>query len=220
MTSAEEDYIKAIYQLTIEGMATVTTNAIAARMKTKPSSVTDMIKKLSERQFVSYKKYKGVSLTDSGTTFALSIIRRQRLWEVFLADKLDVSKDDVATLAEQLKHINNEQLTTKLDAFLGSPSIGFLGQSIPFKDGKFKRTAKKLLSDLSPNTKGVCVGVNDSSIAFLKFLNKKGIALGNTILVLDREEFDGSMKIEINTVEIQISEQIASNLVLEVTENE
>ena len=220
MTPAEEDYIKAIYQLTIEGMATVTTNAIAARMNTKPSSVTDMIKKLSESQLVSYKKYKGVSLTDSGIALALSIIRRQRLWEVFLSDKLDISKDEVIPLAERLKHINNEQLTSKLDVYLDSPRVGFLGKSIPFKDGKFKKTARKLLSDLSPNTKGVCVGVNDSSSAFLKFLNKKGIALGNAILVLDREEFDGSMKIEINAIEIQISEQIASNLVLEVTENE
>ncbi len=103
---------------------------------------------------------------------------------------------------------------------LRSPSIGFLGASIPYKDGKFKKTVKKLLNELSPGIEGICIGVNDTSAGFLKFLEKKRIALGDTIKVLEREEFDGSMKIEIKQKEIQISNQIASNLFLEVTENE
>ncbi|MFT6370239.1 MAG: DtxR family Mn-dependent transcriptional regulator, partial [Maribacter sp.] len=161
MTPAEEDYIKAIYHLRKEGQATISTNAIAAKMDTKPSSVTDMVKKLADKQLISYKKYKGVSLTEAGSLCALSVIRRQRLWEVFLAEKLDVSEDEIALLAEQLEHVKSEQLIAKLDAYLGSPSIGFLGVSIPYKDGKFKKTVKKLLSELSLGAEGICVGVND-----------------------------------------------------------
>ena len=220
MTPAEEDYIKAIYHLKKDGQATISTNAIAAKMDTKPSSVTDMVKKLADKQLISYKKYKGVSLTEMGSLCALSIIRRQRLWEVFLAEKLDVSEDEVALLAEQLEHVKSEQLIAKLDAYLGSPRVGFLGKPIPYKDGKFKKTVKKLLNELSPGAEGICVGVNDTSAGFLNFLEKKHIALGDTILVLEREDFDGSMKIAINLKEIQISEQITSNLFLEVMENE
>src|SRR6056297_290712 len=220
MTPAEENYIKAIYHLGKEEQATISTNAIAAKMDTKPSSVTDMIKKLSSKNLITYKKYKGVSLTESGSLCALSIIRRQYLWEVFLGEKLDVAKEEVAKLAEQLEHVKGGQLIDKLDAYLGSPRTGFFGQWIPHKDGKFKKTVKKLLNELSPGTEGVCVGVDDISTGFLNFLEKKQIALGDTISVLEREEFDGSMKIEINQNEIQISNQIASNLFLEVTQEE
>lgn len=220
MTPAEEDYIKAIYHLGKDGKATVTTNAIAALMHTKPSSVTDMIKKLSDKNLIAYKKYKGVSLTDAGSLCALSVIRRQRLWEVFLGEKLEVPNDEVADLAEQLEHITSEQLIAKLDAYLGNPREGFFGESIPHKDGKFKKSVKKLLQNVPAGTYGVCIGVNDTSAAFLKFLEKKGIAFGDTVLVLEREEFDGSMKIKIDQKEIQISDQIASNLFLEVTEDE
>ena len=219
MTPAEEDYIKAIYHLRKEGQAMISTNAIADKMDTKPSSVTDMVKKLADKQLISYKKYKGVSLTKMGSLCALSVIRRQRLWEVFLVEKLDVSKDEVALLAEQLEHVKSEQLIVKLDAYLGSPSVGFLGAPIPYKDGKFKKTVKMLLNKLSLGAEGICVGVNDTSAGFLNFLEKKRISLGDTIKVLEREEFDGSMKIEIKQKEIQISDQIASNLFLEVTEN-
>ena len=220
MTPAEEDYLKAIYHLEKDSKAAISTNAIAARMDTKASSVTDMIKKLSDKNLIAYKKYKGVSLTESGSLCALSVIRRQRLWEVFLGEKLDVTEEEIAELAEQLEHVKSAQLIDKLDAYLGSPRVGFFGQSIPYKDGKFKKSVKKLLYSLSPGTEGVCVGVNDASAAFLKFLDKKGIALGDTVIVLEREEFDGSMKIEIDQKEIQISDQIASNLFLEVTEDE
>jgi DtxR family Mn-dependent transcriptional regulator len=220
MTPAEEDYIKAIYHLGKDRKASISTNAIAGKMDTKPSSVTDMVKKLSAKNLITYKKYKGVSLTEAGSLCALSVIRRQHLWEVFLGEKLNVAKEEVAELAEQLKHVKGGQIVDKLDAYLGSPRRGFFGQSIPYKDGKFKKIVKKLLNELAPEMKGICVGVHDTSTGFLKFLEKKGIALGDTIYVLEREEFDGSMKIAINHKEIQISDQIASNLFLEVMEDE
>lgn len=220
MTPAEEDYISAIYHLALDGPDTVNTNAIAARMDTKPSSVTDMIKKLSEKSLITYKKYRGVSLTESGTLLALSVIRRQGLWEVFLAEKLGIAKDDIPALTQRLKHLDSDLLIAKLDDYLGSPRVGIFGQSIPFTDEKVKTSVKKLLHSLSPGTQGICVGVNDTSAAFLSFIVKKGIALGNRILVQDKEEFDGSMTIVINKKEIQISGQIAANLFLEVDQEE
>lgn len=220
MTPAEEDYIKAIYHLGKEERTTISTNAIAFKMNTKPSSVTDMVKKLFVKNLVTYKKYKGVSLTGAGRLCALAIIRRQYLWEVFLGEKLDIAREEIAQLAEQLGHVKGGHLTDKLDTYLGSPRTGFFGQSIPYKDGRFKKTVKKRLNEVATGMIGICVGVNDTSTGFLKFLEKKRITLGDTISVLEREEFDGSMKIEIDQKEIEISEQIASNLFLEVMEYE
>ena len=220
MTLSEEDYIKAIYHLGKGESAPVSTNAIAAQMDTKPSSVTDMIKKLSDKDLVFYKKYKGVSLTETGRLSALAIIRKHRLWEVFLVDKLDFAWDEVHSIAEQLEHIKSEKLIDKLDGYLGSPKVDPHGDPIPSKDGKFKTSVKKLVSELPVGSQGICVGVNDSSAAFLKFLDKNKIALGDTFQILDKEEFDGSVQLKTPHGTIRISSQIASNLFLEVSENQ
>ncbi|QLG45104.1 metal-dependent transcriptional regulator [Costertonia aggregata] len=218
MTLSEEDYIKAIYHLSKKDDNAISTNAIAEQMETKPSSVTDMIKKLSDKDLVLYKKYKGVYLTESGRLSALSIIRKHRLWEVFLVDKLDFAWDEVHEVAEQLEHIKSEQLIDKLDVYLGHPRVDPHGDPIPSKEGKFKKSVKKLLNELPVGTQGICVGVNDSSAAFLKFLDKNKIALGDTMKITEKEEFDGSLKIEVNSIEMRISSQIAANLYLEITE--
>ena len=123
MTLSEEDYIKAIYHLGKGVDSNVSTNAIAEQMETKPSSVTDMIKKLSEKGLVNYQKYKGVSLTEFGTKTALTLVRKHRLWEVFLVDKLDFSWDEVHEVAEQLEHIKSEKLVDRLDKHLGFPQV-------------------------------------------------------------------------------------------------
>ncbi len=218
MTLSEEDYIKAIYHLGNGKEDPISTNAIAEQMETKPSSVTDMIKKLSEKNMVNYKKYRGVSLTEKGQLTALSIVRKHRLWEVFLVDKLDFAWDEVHEVAEQLEHIKSEKLIDKLDTYLGNPRVDPHGDPIPSKDGEFKKSVKKLISELPIGSKGVCVGVNDSSVAFLKFLDKNQIALGDTLKILEREDFDGSVSIKINDREMRISDQIASNLFLEILE--
>ena len=220
MTLSEEDYIKAIYHLSNGDDTSISTNAIAEQMDTKPSSVTDMVKKLSDKNLVFYKKYKGVSLTKEGRTSALAIIRKHRLWEVFLVDKLDFAWDEVHTIAEQLEHIKSEKLIDKLDGYLGFPKVDPHGDPIPSKDGKFKKSIKKLISELAVGTEGVCVGVNDSSPAFLKFLDKNKIALGDTFQILDKEEFDGSVQLKTSNTTIRISSQIASNLFLEISENQ
>jgi len=218
MTRSEENYIKTIFHLGRKGTEEVATNAIAELMETKPSSVTDMIKKLSEKDLVNYKRYQGVSLTPLGTKRALSIIRKHRLWEVFLVEKLDFSWDEVHEVAEQLEHIKSDQLIDSLDRLLAFPKFDPHGDPIPDRNGAFKERDRDLLSEVPINTIGVCVGVKDSSATFLKFLDKNGIALGNQINVIEREEFDGSLNIEIDGRKMQISHVIASNLYIKTND--
>jgi DtxR family Mn-dependent transcriptional regulator len=212
MTRSEENYLKTIFHLGGGNAQSITTNAIAEQMETKPSSVTDMAKKLAEKGLVNYVKYQGVSLTDSGIKTALSIIRKHRLWEVFLVKKLDFTWDEVHEVAEQLEHIKSEKLIDKIDELLEFPKYDPHGDPIPTKDGKFMERDEQLLSELPVNTKGVCVGVKDSSAPFLKFLDKNNIALGHTIKVLEKEDFDQSLHIEMQGKELRISHQIAANL--------
>lgn len=216
MTRSEEDYLKSIFHLSNGDGAIVSTNAIAEQMRTKPSSATDMIKKLSDKDYIRYRKYKGVSLTDSGKCSALSIIRKHRLWEVFLVEKLDFAWNDVHEVAEQLEHIKSELLIDKLDQHLGFPRVDPHGDPIPTKEGEFKTFVKTLLSEVAIGDEGLCIGVKDSSTAFLNFLDKNRIALGDKLKVLDREEFDGSVHIKIRERRMLISHQIAVNLYLEI----
>ncbi|WP_187289879.1 metal-dependent transcriptional regulator [Flagellimonas ruestringensis] len=212
MTRSEENYLKTIFHLGGGDSKSITTNAIAEQMETKPSSVTDMAKKLSEKGLVDYVRYQGISLTDAGVKTALSIIRKHRLWEVFLVEKLDFSWDEVHEVAEQLEHIKSEKLIDKIDELLEFPKYDPHGDPIPTKDGKFQERDEKLLSEMAINSKGICVGVKDSSVPFLKFLDKNKIALGNTITIIDKEDFDNSLRIQMEGKEMRISHQIASNL--------
>jgi DtxR family Mn-dependent transcriptional regulator len=217
MTLSEENYLKAIYHLTIVSNADVSTNSIAEMMETKASSVTDMLKKLSEKELVHYIKYQGVSLTDQGKLAAKMIVRKHRLWEVFLVDKLDFSWDEVHDIAEQLEHIKSEKLINKLDDFLGNPSEDPHGDPIPNSKGEIVKIDKQLLSELSVNQKGICVGVKDTSSDFLQYLDKQGISLGATIVVLSKESFDLSLAIKVKDQELTISNKIASNLFVKVS---
>lgn len=212
MTHSEENYIKGIYHLSQGGKTAISTNAIAGQMETKPSSVTDMIKRLSEKGMVHYKKYQGVYLTEKGTRQALKVIRKHRLWEVFLVEKLDFTWDEVHEVAEQLEHIDSEKLIDRLDDLLDNPDYDPHGDPIPDKEGRFKTREKKLLSNMPISSQGICVGVKDSSSSFLKFLDKHHIELGKRVKVLDREPYDHSMEVEIGDRRLQISHQIASNL--------
>jgi len=217
MTLSEENYLKAIYHLTTVTDADVSTNAIAEMMETKASSVTDMLKKLAEKDLVNYKKYQGVSLTNKGLLSAKMIVRKHRLWEVFLVDKLNFAWDEVHDIAEQLEHIKSEQLINKLDDFLGNPTQDPHGDPIPDAQGRMAKTDKQLLSDLAINQIGICVGVKDSSAEFLKYLDKQAIALGSKIEILAKESFDLSTKIRVNeTTELTISNKIANNLFVKV----
>lgn len=216
MTFSEENYLKTIYHLTTTSDSEVSTNAIAEMMETKASSVTDMLKKLAEKDLVNYKKYQGVSLTEKGKLNAKMIVRKHRLWEVFLVDKLDFSWDEVHDIAEQLEHIKSEQLINRLDDFLGNPTEDPHGDPIPDANGQIVKTEKQLLSELSENQNGICVGVKDTSSEFLKYLDKQGISLGSKIEIMGKESFDLSLKLKLNGRELTISNKIASNLFVKV----
>lgn len=217
MTLSEENYLKAIYHLTIVSNLDVSTNSIAEMMETKASSVTDMLKKLAEKELVNYIKYQGVSLTQQGKLAAKMIVRKHRLWEVFLVDKLDFSWDEVHDIAEQLEHIKSEKLINKLDDFLGNPTEDPHGDPIPNSKGEIVKIDKQLLSELTVNQKGICVGVKDTSSDFLKYLDKQGISLGSSIVIVSKESFDLSLVIKVKDQVLTISNKIASNLFVKIT---
>ncbi|MFT6064570.1 MAG: DtxR family Mn-dependent transcriptional regulator [Paraglaciecola sp.] len=213
-TLSEENYLKAIYHLESGSKKGISTNAIAKSLETKASSVTDMIKKLSEKEVVLYIKYQGVTLTEFGRKTAANIVRKHRLWEVFLVEKLNFSWDEVHDVAEQLEHIKSPKLINQLDALLGFPTHDPHGDPIPDKEGNVNTIDKILLSTLHKDESGFCVGVNDSSSEFLRFLDKKKITLGKKITVLEKEDFDDSLFIEIDGEKLSISKKIANNLYL------
>ena len=212
MTFSEENYLKTIYHLTNLNDSEISTNAIAEKIETKASSVTDMLKKLAEKGLINYKKYQGVSLTEEGKLAAKMIVRKHRLWEVFLVEKLEFSWDEVHDIAEQLEHIESDKLINKLDDFLGNPTEDPHGDPIPDVHGRIIKVEKQLLSELSENQSGICVGVKDTSSEFLKYLDKQGIALGSKISVISKESFDQSVRISVDKNEITISNKIAANL--------
>ena len=214
VTLSEENYLKAIYHLSNHGIISVSTNAIAKKMETKASSVTDMVKKLADKDLVNYIKYQGVNLTEQGRLTAVSVIRKHRLWEVFLVNKLNFSWDEVHDVAEQLEHIKSEKLTNELDAFLEFPTHDPHGDPIPDKDGNINKLNKVKLSSLNENEQSELLSVKDSSDEFLRYLNKRKIKIGDTIKVVNIEPYDKSIQIEINQKEMVISENVAENLYL------
>tara|TARA_R100000935_G_scaffold27623_1_gene47813 strand:+ start:1734 stop:2390 length:657 start_codon:yes stop_codon:yes gene_type:complete len=214
---SEENYLKAIFHLERAFPSGVSTNALADEMSTKASSVTDMIKKLSEKKLVAYKKYQGVKLSDKGRETAVNVIRKHRLWEVFLVEKLGFAWDEVHEVAEQLEHIRSDKLINELDRFLDFPKRDPHGDPIPDADGNFMLANKILLSELEKGESGICVGVKDSSTEFLQYLDKNGIALGKVISILDKESFDQSMLIKLNRNELKISNLISSNLYIKIS---
>lgn len=216
MTLSEENYLKSIYHLSLVSATGVSTNSIAELMETKASSVSDMLKKLAEKELVNYKKYQGVSLTEKGSLAAKMIVRKHRLWEVFLVEKLHFSWDEVHDIAEELEHIKSEKLINKLDDFLGNPTKDPHGDPIPDANGRILNVDKKLLSELLESQIGICVGVKDTSSEFLKYLDKQAIALGSCIEIIAIESFDLSIKIAVNSVEFSISNKIASNLFVKI----
>lgn len=209
---SEENYLKAIFHLETAYKGGVSTNALAEEMQTKASSVTDMVKRLSDKDLVNYKKYQGVKLSEAGKNAAIEVIRKHRLWEVFLVDKLGFNWDEVHEVAEQLEHIKSEKLTNELDKFLEYPKRDPHGDPIPDSKGNFSVANRVLLSDLKKDETGICVGVKDSSVEFLQYLDKNRISLGKQIKIVEKEDFDQSMLIKMDGNEIRISNQISTNL--------
>ncbi|MEI9921862.1 MAG: metal-dependent transcriptional regulator [Bacteroidota bacterium] len=198
LSLTEENYLKAIYHLSHDGTRGVSTSEIAEAMQTKAASVTDMIKRLSSKGLVSYEKYHGVEISRQGKTDALNVIRKHRLWETFLVNKLGFAWSDVHEVAEQLEHIHSPLLIEKLDVFLGHPSRDPHGHPIPDKHGKIEDVRNRPLSLVEKGRQGKVCSVTDSSSSFLQYLDKVGIHIGSVLLVHEKETFDGSLEVVVD----------------------
>ena len=217
LSFVEENYLKAIYHLSKGGKNAVSTNALAETMNNKAASVTDMIKKLSAKEVITYEKYRGVNISQKGKTAALYVIRKHRLWETFLVEKLEFSWDEVHEVAEQLEHIKSPLLIEKLDAFLDHPSVDPHGHPIPDKDGKIHEIKQIPLSHCQLNKKYTVQSVKDGSPAFLQYLDKLGIYIKASLVITDRIDFDNSLELIIDQKNKAFISQVAAENLL-VTE--
>lgn len=212
----EENYLKAIYKLVEQQGDAVTTNSIARQMNTKAASVTDMLKKLSEKKLIHYQKYKGVTLSERGEKVALSIIRKHRLWEMFLVEKLNFKWDEVHEVAEQLEHVNSDKLIEQLDKFLDFPKTDPHGDPIPDARGRLKSNHSAPLSSFQKDDYCMVSGVIDHQPDFLRYLDDSGISLGDEISIKEVDSFDRSLQIQINNQHKRfISKQIADNILVQ-----
>jgi len=212
-TNAEEKYLKAVYKFS-ETEESVSTNTIAQELHTSPASVTDMIKKLSEKALVQYRPYHGVTLTDEGKAIALQTIRKHRLWEVFLVEKLNFSWDEVHETAEQLEHIHSDKLIEKLDEFLGYPRFDPHGDPIPDADGNiYPKKAVPLLS-IPQAEECELASVLSQTSEFLRYLDRLHLNIGQRITVLEHIPFENSRVVRIHDSEVMISGSVAQNLLV------
>ena len=216
MTSlAEENYLKAIYKLHEKKGAMVSTSALAETLGINAASVTDFIKKMAAKKLISYQKSKGVSLTEKGRLIALSIIRRHRLWEVWLVNNLGFKWDEVHEIAEQLEHVISDELVRKLDKHLGYPKADPHGDLIPDEKGQFAKNSSKPLIDCVRGDKLKFTGVTEHSNSFLQYLTKSNIRLGDEITVEAVEEFDNSFQVKVNNKDRKhLSKDVVKNLLV------
>jgi len=215
-TETEENYLKCILRFTLMGETPVSTNTIANYLGISPASVTDMLKKLSNKKepspLVNYTRYEGVSLTENGKKIALSILRKHRLWEVFLVNKLNFSWDNVHDVAEQLEHIQSQELISRLDEFLDYPKFDPHGDPIPSEDGTLIPLDTPLLSDIEEGETVIIASVKISDPDFLRYLERQGLLINKRITVKERLKFDDSLEIIVDQKSIMISGTVSENL--------
>jgi len=210
----EENYLKTIYKLAeAEPGQDVSTNRIAAALSTRAASVTDMLRRLAEKELLRYEKYRGVQLTPEGRRLALLTVRKHRLWEVFLVQQLGFNWDEVHEVAEELEHVQSPLLMRRLDEFLNYPTLDPHGDPIPAEDGAMRRPTQRLLADLDVGERGTLAAVKDTSAPFLQYLDKVGLPLGAQLKVLDKVAFDNSLELRINRERtVLISAEVGRNL--------
>jgi DtxR family Mn-dependent transcriptional regulator len=214
-THSEENYLKAIYLLGKQGKDKVSVTALASALGNNPASVIDMLKRLTEKKLIEYDKFIGAKLNETGYKTALLVIRRHRLWELFLQDKLGYTWAEVHEIAEQLEHVHQEELADRLDEFLGFPQFDPHGDPIPDRNGNFPELKTCPLSEYEQQENGSVVGLADMSSVFLKYLDKVGIHIGTEIKVLEINAFDNSLNIKINgKTKIHLSQQAAQNILI------
>jgi DtxR family Mn-dependent transcriptional regulator len=213
----EENYLKVIHRLSEATSEDISTNAVAELMQTKAASVTDMLRKLADKGWVNYQKYQGVRLSAEGEKIALSIVRKHRLWEVFLVDKMGFNWDEVHEIAEQLEHIESDQLVNKLDEYLGFPKTDPHGDPIPNKEGVLPELAYSHLSDIKATKTCKLMGVAQDSAVFLQLLTKLNLNLGAKLDIKEINEFDRSIFVSINdAAPIFISHEVAKNILVKI----
>jgi len=210
-TSSEENYLKAIFHLQLED-ATVTTSMLAERLSTRPASVTDMMKKLNAKKLLHYKPYHGFSLSTEGKRIALHVIRRHRLWEYFLSEKLKIGWNEVHPIAEELEHVSSKKLIDKLDEFLGYPHFDPHGDPIPDSKGKMRAVNKILLEQLPLHQPAEICQVINQSLEMLELLHHRNMGIGTRIEVKKRFSFDQSMEVKVKNNSFTVSQQLAKYL--------
>ncbi len=216
---SEENYIKAIYALTHSiGEEHANTNQLSLHLNNKAASVTDMLQRLNQKKLIDYKKYHGVKLTKKGLQSAIQIVRKHRLWEVFLVEKLNFKWDEVHDIAEQLEHIQSDDLVNRLDKYLNFPDKDPHGDPIPDVKGNFKGTKQVALNSCSTNDKVVFSGVKTHTREFLQYLSSMGLKLGEKITIKNILPFDGLIEIKIgaNKRTVHVGGKTASNILVEV----
>jgi DtxR family Mn-dependent transcriptional regulator len=213
LSYTEENYLKALFKISFDsGIDGVGTNELASTLAIKPATANDMLKKLKEKELVDYEKYGKISLTAQGRKNAIDVLRKHRLWETFLYEKLEFSWDEVHEVAEQLEHIQSEKLVDKLDKFLEYPEFDPHGDPIPNKKGELKVQFKKTLSDVAVGSSCKMVAVKDNSSSFLLYVVKVGLGINSEIVVLSKQEYDAIMVIEVNGVKSSVSQKFAENI--------
>ena len=218
ITQAEENHLKAIFKIGEKEGKPALTNAIAALMQTSAASVTDMLKRLADKGLITYEKYRGVQLTEEGNRLATALIRKHRLWEVFLTEKLGFSWDEVHELAEQLEHVHGNDLVSRLDAFLGHPKFDPHGDPIPDAEGRWTFRKQAPLATLQPGDRGIVTGVDEHSATFLQYLDQIGIALGTSLELLERFPYDQSVRVRMSDGrELVLSEKVTQNLFVKIS---
>lgn len=221
LSSTEENYLKTLYKLCADDESMQTgTNLLATHLEIKPATANDMLKKLKEKKLVQYEKYGKIKLTNNGRKIATEIIRKHRLWETFLYEKLNFGWDEVHEIAEQLEHIQSQKLIDRLDAYLGYPQYDPHGDSIPNARGEIQQIAHQKLTDIEQGSQCKLVAVKDNSAIFLQYAVKVGLGLSSKIKVLHKNKFDGSIEIEVDKHVSTVSEKFANNiLVVELKRN-
>ncbi|MBB6110331.1 iron (metal) dependent repressor, DtxR family [Mucilaginibacter lappiensis] len=215
-TLSEENYLKSIYRLSQQSNFKITPTAIAESLKNNPASVVDMIRKLTDKQLIEYDKKKGVKLTPVGLKDAVLIVRRHRLWEVFLLEKLGYHWDEIHDIAEELEHISDATLADRLDKFLGFPEYDPHGDPIPKANGKVPKPYSVTLADLKIGTNCRVAAVKDTSSSFLQYLQKLDIGIGTNIKLLEKITYDNSLVISINDKEnTTVSQKFGENILVD-----
>jgi DtxR family Mn-dependent transcriptional regulator len=214
LSFTEENYLKSLIHLTLfsKDKNEVGTNELATNLSVKPATVNDMLKKLKEKNLVDYKKYGKISLTESGRLFGMNVIRKHRLWETFLVEKLSFSWDEVHEVAEQLEHIQSSKLVDSLEALLEYPKYDPHGDPIPNAKGEIELTLRITLDEMNVMSTNKVVAVKDNSSEFLQYVNRLNLKIGDEIHLISKESYDDLLTIEIHGKQHVVSQKFAQNI--------